>query len=93
MLRQLVLPSHDAFADLKAKGKLPAGAFVFEADYNEELDAMPQGLPHRGLIKFGVTPLESVGGRRERDRQQAEQIEQSVPTTGSARDRDESGRG
>jgi hypothetical protein len=102
MLRQLVLPSHDALADLKAKGKLlaggcsvgqRAGAFIFEADSNEELDAMLQDLPYWGLIRFRVAPLEGVEGRRERDRQQAEQVERSVSITGSARDRDERGRG
>jgi hypothetical protein len=51
---------------------------------------MLQGLPCWGLIKFGVTPLEDVEGRR--NRQKTEQIEQSVPITGSARDRDERGR-
>ena len=53
-----------------------AGAFIFEADSNEELDAMLQGLPYRGLIQFRVTPLEGIEDRRERDRQQADQIEQ-----------------
>ncbi len=87
MIRQVVIPSHDALVDLKAKGKLlaggysvgqRAGAFIFEADSNEELDAMLQGLPYWGIIKFKVTPLESVEGRGERDRQQVEQLEQSL---------------
>ena len=81
----MVLPSHDALANLKAEGKLiaggysvgeRAGAFIFEVDSNEELDSLLQSLPFWGLVKFRATPLESVEGRRERDRQQAEQIEQ-----------------
>jgi muconolactone delta-isomerase len=84
MLRQVIVPSHDV-TNLKAEGKLVArrysvgeraGAFVFEADSNAELDALLQGLPYWGLIKFRVTPLEGIEGRRERDSQQADQIEQ-----------------
>jgi muconolactone delta-isomerase len=87
MIRQLILPSHDALTNLRAEGKLVAGgysvgeragAFIFEVDSNEELDALLQSLPYWGLIKFKVTPLEEVEGRRERDRQQAEQIEQTL---------------
>jgi len=87
MIRQAILPSHDALTNLKAEGKLiaggysvgeRAGAFIFEVDSNEELDSLLQGLPYWGLIKFRVTPLQEVEGRRERDRQQAEQIEQSL---------------
>lgn len=87
MLRQVILPSHDVLTNLKAEGKVVAGgysvgeragAFIFEADSNAELDALLQSLPYWGLIKFKVTPLEEVEGRRERDRGQAEQIEQSL---------------
>ena len=87
MIRQAILPSHDALTNLKAEGKLiaggysvgeRAGAFIFEVDSNEELDSLLQGLPYWGLINFRVTPLQEVEGRRERDRQQAEQIEQSL---------------
>src|SRR4028119_683697 len=87
MLRQAVLPSHDVLTNLKAEGKLLAGgyavgeraaAFIFEVDSNEELDGLLQGLPYWGLVKIKATPLQDVEGRRERDRQQAEQIEQSL---------------
>ena len=87
MLREVVVPSHDALTNLKSEGKLlaggysvgeRAGAFIFEVDSNAELDALLQGLPFWGLIKFRVTPLEEVEGRRERDRQQADQIEQTL---------------
>jgi muconolactone delta-isomerase len=87
VIRQGVLPSHDALTNLKAEGKLVAGGyavgeragvFIFEVDSNAELDALLQSLPLWGLIMKKATPLEEVEGRRERDRQQAEQIEQSL---------------
>ena len=87
MIRQLVLPSHDALTNLKAEGKLLAGgysvgeraaAFIFDVDSNEELDNLLQNLPNWGVVKFKVTPLQDIEGRRERDRQQADQIEQML---------------
>src|SRR5215210_6388202 len=87
LIRQLVVPSHDALTNLRAEGKLlaggysvgeRAGAFIFEVDSNEELDSLLQGLPYWGLVKMKVTPLQDVEGRRERDYQQVEQIEQSL---------------
>jgi muconolactone delta-isomerase len=87
MIRQLIVPSHEVLTNLKAEGKLVAGgysvgeragAFIFEVDSNEELDSLLQSLPYWGLIKFRVTPLQDVEGRRERDLQQADQIEQSL---------------
>lgn len=87
LLRQAVLPSHDALTNLKSEGKLlaggysvgeRAGAFIFEVDSNAELDALLQSLPYWGLLKLKATPLEEVEGRRERDRQQADQIEQML---------------
>jgi muconolactone delta-isomerase len=87
LLRQAVLPSHDVLTNLKLEGKLlaggysvgeRAGAFIFEVDSNAELDALLQSLPYWGLLKLKATPLEEIEGRRERDRQQADQIEQSL---------------
>src|ERR671916_1840591 len=87
MLRQAVLPSHEALTNLKSEGKLLAGgyavgeraaAFIFDADSNAELDSLLQGLPYWGLVKLKVMPLETIEGRSERDRQQAEQIEQML---------------
>ncbi len=87
LMRQAVLPSHDALMNLKSEGKLlaggysvgeRAGAFVFEVDSNAELDALLQDLPYWGLLKLKATPLEEIEGRRERDRQQADQIEQTL---------------
>jgi hypothetical protein len=35
-------------------------------------------LPHWGLVRFKVTALEAIEGRRERDRQFTEQLEQTL---------------
>jgi muconolactone delta-isomerase len=87
MIRQAILPSHDVLINLKSEGKLIAGgyavgeraaAFIFEVDSNEELDSLLQNLPYWGLVKMKVTPLQDIEGRRERDRQQADQIEQML---------------
>jgi muconolactone delta-isomerase len=87
VIRQAVLPSHDVFRNLMSEGKIiaggypvgeRAGVFIFDVDSNAELDALVHSLPSWGLIKIKVTPLEDVEGRRERDRQQVEQIEQSL---------------
>ena len=83
----MILPSHDVLLNLKAEGKLlaggyavgeRAGAFIFDVDSNAELDSLLMGLPFWGLVKIKVTPLEDIEGRRERDLQGAEQIEQSL---------------
>ena len=85
--RQMILPSHDVLLNLKAEGKLlaggyavgeRAGAFIFDVDSNAELDSLLMGLPFWGLVKIKVTPLEDIEGRRERDLQGAEQIEQMM---------------
>ena len=87
MIRQLVLPTHDVLTNLKAEGKLLAGgysvgaraaAFIFDVDSNEELDNLLQNLPYWGIVKFKVTPLQDIEGRRELDRQQVEQVEQML---------------
>ncbi len=87
MIRQMVLPSHDVVKNLMSEGKIIAGgyavgeraaAFIFEAEPNAELDALLLSIPYWGVIKIKVTPLEEVEGRQERDRQQAEQIEQTL---------------
>jgi muconolactone delta-isomerase len=87
MLREAILPSHDVLTNLKAEGKLLAGgyavgeraaAFIFEVDSNEELDSLLRDLPYWGLVKMKASPLQDVEGRREGDRQLAEQLEQSL---------------
>ncbi len=87
LIRQMLLPTHDALTNLKSEGKVIAGgypvgergaAFIFDADSNAELDSLLQSLPIWGFIKIKATPLEDIENRRERDRQQADQIEQTL---------------
>lgn len=87
MMHQAILPSHDVVTNLMSEGKIVAGgyavgeragAFIFDVESNEELDALLQNLPYWGLLKIKATPLETVEGRSERDRQLTEQIEQSL---------------
>ena len=87
LIRQMLLPTHDALTNLKSEGKVIAGgypvgeraaAFIFDADSNAELDSLLQSLPIWGFLKIKATPLEDIENRRERDRQQAEQLEQTL---------------
>ena len=85
IMRQWVTPSIDALINLKSEGKIIAGGvrvgeralvLVFEAESNEELDSILQGLPLWGLGKWKVTPLETLEGRNARDRQFTDELEQ-----------------
>jgi muconolactone delta-isomerase len=87
MIRQAVLPGHEALASLRSEGKILAGgfpvgeraiAFIIEADSPEELDSLLQGIPFWGITKTKVTPLQNWDNRRDQDRQFAEQLEQSL---------------
>jgi len=87
MMRQAILPSHDALTNLMSEGKVIAGgygvgertgAFILEVDSPEELDGLLGSLPNWGMVKFKVTLLEAVERRRERDRQFTEQLEQTL---------------
>ena len=71
IMRQWVTPSMDALINLKSEGKIIAGGvrvgeralvLIFEAESNEELDSILQGLPLWGLGKWKVTPLETLEG-------------------------------
>jgi muconolactone delta-isomerase len=87
IMRQWVTPSIDALINLKSEGKIIAGGvrvgeralvLIFEAESNEELDSILQSLPLWGLGKWKVTPLETLEGRNERDRQFTDELEQSL---------------
>ena len=87
MIRQAVLPGHEALASLRSEGKILAGgfpvgeraiAFIIEADSPEELDSLLQGIPFWGITKTKVTPLQAFEDRYDQDRQFAEQLEQSL---------------
>ena len=87
MLRSAVLPGHEALIDLKSEGKVIAGgfpvgeralAFIVEADSPKELDALLLEIPFWVITKTKVTPLQDFEGRRDLDRQGAEQLEQML---------------
>ena len=87
MMRQAVLPGHEALLNLKAEGKILAGgipvreraiAFIAEADSHKELDALLQEIPFWGIDKTKVTPLQDFEDRRDQDRQFTEQLEQAL---------------
>ena len=87
MMRQAVLPGHEALQSLKSEGKILAGgfpvgeravAFIVESDSPKELDASLQQIPFWGITKTKVTPLQDFEDRHDQDRRGTEQMEQSL---------------
>jgi muconolactone delta-isomerase len=85
MMRQAVLPGHEALQALKSEGKILAGgfpvgeraiAFIAESDSPKELDALLQFIPFWGIVKTKVTPLQDFEDRHDQDREATEQMEQ-----------------
>ena len=54
-----------------------AGAFILEAQSNEEADKILGALPFWGLLNFSVTPLVPVRAAIERDQRAADAIKAS----------------
>ncbi len=78
VLEKGILPTFDMLMELKAKkkivaGGLPAGSRTFylivEADTHDEIDRMLRDLPAWGVFSWKVTPLQSLEGRAEMERQ------------------------
>ncbi len=87
MMRQAVLPGHEALKSLKAEGKILAGgfplgeraiAFIVESDSPKELDELLEFIPFWGITKTKVTPLQDFEDRHDQDRRGTEQMEQSL---------------
>jgi muconolactone delta-isomerase len=87
MMRQAVLPGHEALKTLKSEGKILAGgfpvgeraiAFIVESDSPKELDTLLLRIPFWGIVKTKVTPLQDFDDRQDQDRQATEQMEQSL---------------
>ena len=87
MMRQAVLPGHEALKTLKSQGKILAGgfpvgeraiAFIVESDSPKELDTLLLRVPFWGIVKTKVTPLQDFDDRQDQDRQATEQMEQSL---------------
>jgi Muconolactone delta-isomerase len=87
MIRQAVLPGHEAIFNLKSETKILAGgfpvgeraiAFIVEVDSPKELDPLLIEIPFWGITKTKVTPLQSFEDRHDQDRRFAQQLEQSL---------------
>ena len=87
MMRQAVLPGHEALKTLKSQGEILAGGFpvgeraialIVESDSPNELDALLEFIPFWGIVKTKVTPLQDFEDRHEQDRQFAKQLEQTL---------------
>jgi hypothetical protein len=77
VLEKGVLPTFDALMQLEADktiiaGGLPVGerkfVFILEASSNEEADRILRDIPAWGVFKWQVMPLQSFGGRAEKER-------------------------
>lgn len=78
VLEKGILPTFDMLMELEAKkkivaGGLPAGSRTFylivEAGSHDEIDRMLRDLPAWGVFSWKVTPLQSLEGRAEMQRQ------------------------
>ena len=86
LLRTTIFPTEEALARMEAEGKVHGGVvsgarkavFMLEADSNEEVNQILQGLPAWGILKVEVTPLLSFETRREHEQQALEQLEASL---------------
>jgi muconolactone delta-isomerase len=81
----VVRPSLETIAKMADEKKLTggvlvgqrAGAWIFDAQSNEEVDRMLGSLPFWGLLRWDVTPLGSFRNAIERDRKAAEAMKAS----------------
>ena len=78
VLEKGILPTFDRLKQLKAEkkiltGGLPAGSrtlyLIVEADSHDEIDRMLRAMPAWGVFSWTVTPLQSLEGRAEIERQ------------------------
>jgi len=78
VLEKGILPTFDMLMELKAKkkivaGGLPAGSrtlyLIVEAGTHDELARMLRDLPAWGMFSWKVTPLQSLEGRAEMERE------------------------
>ena len=87
MMRQAVLPGHEALQTLKSEGKILAGgfpvgeravAFIVESDSPKELDELLDFIPFWGITKTKVAALQDWEARHDQDRRGTEQMEQGL---------------
>ena len=82
---QAIRPSLESLAKMADEKKLSggilagqrAGAFIIEAQSNEEVGAILAALPFWGLVTWDVTPLQSIRSAIERDRKSVEALKAS----------------
>jgi len=74
-INHIVIPSYEQLIKLESENKIKggllaghrAGAFVMEAPSNEELGKMLRSIPFWGMVKWKVTPLQSIKSALEQD--------------------------
>ena len=78
VLEKGILPTFDMLMELKAKKKIVAGGLpvgsrkfylIVEAGSHDEIDRMLRDIPAWGVFSWKVTPLQSLEGRAEMERQ------------------------
>ena len=78
VLEKGILPTFDMLMELKAKKKIVAGGLpvgsrkfylIVEAGSHDEIDRMLRDIPTLGVFSWKVTPLQSLEGRAEMERQ------------------------
>ena len=85
MFERVIRPSLESLAKMVDERKLTggvlagqrAGAFILEAQSNEEVDRILGALPFWGLLNFSVTPLVPVRAAIERDQKTADAMKAS----------------
>ena len=74
-VKSLVIPSYELLIKLEAEGKIKgglvagqrSGAFVMDADSNEDLGKKLRTIPFWGMVKWKTTPLQSFKSALEQD--------------------------
>ncbi len=87
VLEKAVLPNFDALMRLEADKKIIAGGlpvgerkfvFILEASSNEEGDQILRDLPAWGVLKWQVTPLQSLEGRAQKERSVVSELKKQL---------------
>ena len=87
VLEKAVLPNFDALMRLEADKKIIAGGlpvgerkfvFILEASSNEEADQILRDLPAWGVLKWQVTPLQSLEGRAQKERSVVSELKKQL---------------
>ncbi|MFZ0183335.1 MAG: hypothetical protein WBV92_02020 [Nitrosotalea sp.] len=74
-INHIVIPSYEQLIKLESENKIKggllagqrAGAFVMDASSPEELGKMLRDIPFWGMVKWKVTPLQSLKSALEQD--------------------------